>query len=250
MARLLQQLKTQPGTSKINPIITTEEFQENWKKAREKSAASPHNAHFGHFKVMARDTEVSETMAKLMSIPILTGFSPETYKKMTACLLQKKTGVYRVDKMRTIWLIDAVFSSTCKILARRTYKAAEKTGALAKENFGSRKGLSAIQKAVNTRLSLDIALQKRMATTAVAVDLASCYDQITHPIASLCMQRLGHAETTVTCRFSTVQDLEVNVRTAFGDSTGNNKQELFACQLEKPPQGYYKDQQMVPDSGQ
>ena len=156
---------------------------------------------------------------------------------MTACLLLKKAGVYNIKKMRTIWLIDAFFSSSCKILAKRTYDITEKLGALAPENFNSRKGLSAIQQATNTRLSFNIALQKRMPITAVAVDLTSCYDQIAHAIASLCMQRLGHNRTTVTCRFSTVQDLEVNVRTAFGDSIENNKQELFACQLTKPPQG-------------
>jgi len=134
----------------------------------------------------------------------LTGFSPQTYKKMTACLLVKKAGNYRVEKMRTIWLIDAVFSSTCRILAKRTYEIAERANALAKENFGSRKGLSAIQQAINTRMSLDIAIQKRMATTAVAVDLASCYNRIAHPIASLCMQRLGHTANTVVCQLTTV----------------------------------------------
>jgi len=29
----------------------------------------------------------------------------------------------------------------------------------------------------------------------------------------------------------------VNVRTTFGDSWKNNKQELFACQISQPPQG-------------
>ena len=102
MAALLRQLERRLDIEPINPIITTQEFQDNWKYAREKTASSPHNAHFGHFKVIARDKKLSTIMAKLMSVPILTGFLPQTYKKMTACLLQKKAGVYKVGKMRTI----------------------------------------------------------------------------------------------------------------------------------------------------
>ena len=156
---------------------------------------------------------------------------------MTACLLQKKPNEHRVNKMRTIWLIDAVYSSTCKILARRMYAVVESRGLIAKENFGSQKGLSAIQQAVNTRISMDIAIQKKVPTSVVAVDLTSCYDRISHAVASLCMQRLGHRMLTVVCRFSTVQQLEVNVQTAFGDSKETNQDEIFVCQLNDPPQG-------------
>ena len=99
------------------------------------------------------------------------------------------------------------------------------------------KGLSAIQQAVNTRLSMDIAIQKQIPTSIIAVDLTACYDRISHAVASLCMQRLGHKLSTVVCRFSTVQNLDVNVRMAFGDSKTTNNDEIFACQLNNPPQG-------------
>jgi len=86
-------------------------------------------------------------------------------------------------------------------------------------------------------MSFNIVIQKQMSTATVAVDLASCYNRITHFIASLCMQCLGHATMAVTCWFSIVQDSEVNMRKAFGNSRENNKQELFVCQITKPPQG-------------
>jgi len=188
-------------------------------------------------KAIAKDNQLSQLMTWVMSIPMMTGFSPKLYQQMTACFLEKKPGVLRINKMRTIWLIDCVFSSSCKILARRTYRAAVKHNQLAKEDFGGRKGISAAMQAVNLRISMDIPLQKRSPTTVTAVDLVSCYDRIIHAIASICLRRLGHRRGPVVCRFSTVQNLNVNVRTAFGDSTMTNNCDLWVLPVDRKPQG-------------
>ena len=78
---------------------------------------------------------------------------------MLVCLLEKKTGVIRADKMRAIWLLNAFYSLSCRILAKRTMDAAERLGALAPENFGGSKGMSAAMHTVNLRLAMDISLQ-------------------------------------------------------------------------------------------
>ena len=128
--------------------FSVEEFQGMWRVAREKTSSAG-NIHFGHMKAIATDNFLSQVMTWVMSIPMLTGFSPELYQQMTACFLEKKPGVFRINKMRTIWLIDCIFSSSCKILARRTYRAATKHNQLAKEDFGGQKGISAAMQAVN-----------------------------------------------------------------------------------------------------
>ena len=96
-------------------------------------------------------------------------------------------------------MIDSIFSSSCKILARRTYQAATKHQQLAKEDFGGRKGISVAMQAVNLRLSMDLPLQKRFPTAVIAVDLVSCYDRIIHAIAAICLRRLGHKRGPVVC---------------------------------------------------
>ena len=79
--QLLRHLKRPDGVEEIPALITTKEYQANWTKARERTLSSPHNVHFGHFKAIARDKGLVRMMAMLMSIPILTGFSPRLYQK-------------------------------------------------------------------------------------------------------------------------------------------------------------------------
>ena len=84
---------------------------------------------------------------------------------------------------------------------------------------------------------MDLPVQKRTPTTIVAVDLVSCYDRIIHAIAVICLRRLGHSRGTIICRFSTVQNLNVNVRTAFGDSELTNNSDLWVFPIKRPTQG-------------
>ena len=84
---------------------------------------------------------------------------------------------------------------------------------------------------------MDLPLQKRSPTAVIAVDLVSCYDQIIHAVAAICLRRLGHQRGPVVCRFSTVQQLNVNVRTAFGDSTLTNNSDLWVLPVDRTPQG-------------
>ena len=60
--------------------------------------------------------------------------------------------------IRTIWLLDTMFSCGGKILARRMMEVAKKHGGLADENYGGIQGRSAEQQAVNTRLMIDLAI--------------------------------------------------------------------------------------------
>ena len=114
---------------------------------------------------------------------------------------------------------------------------AKETGNLANENYGGIRGRSAEQQAVNTRLVMDIALQYRKNTSIAPYDLTSCYDRLAHPIAAMAMRNLGHTKETVICRFSTVQDLTVNLKTAHGLSDLTNHDDLYVIPLDKPPQG-------------
>jgi hypothetical protein len=68
-------------------------------------------------------------------------------------------------------------------------------------------------------------------------DLKSCYDQIVHSaIASLCLQCQGLQESEVVCMFSTLQNLEHQIRTAYGDSPDSYGGAVWTV----PMQGIYQ----------
>ena len=153
-------------------------------------------------------------------------------------LLKKKmTKPPNLKNIRTIWLLDAMLSCGGKILARRTMEVAGKVGCLADENFGGIRGRSAEQQAVNTRLVIDLALQYRKNTSIAPYDLTSCYDRFVHTFAGIAMRKLGHTKEMVVCRFSMVQELTVNLRTAHGQLDKTNHNDIYIVPLDKSPQG-------------
>ncbi len=58
-------------------------------------------------------------------------------------------------------------------------------------------------------------------------DMKSCYDQILHPIMSLCLQRMGAVESSIMCAFTSLQLLRDNVRTAYRDSENFFREECL-----------------------
>ena len=95
---------------------------------------------------------------------------------------------------------------------------AELAKILAPEQYGSRKFMRAIDHALNKRLVMDIARQKKIPAAICSCDLKSCYDRIGHAFASLAMQRGGAPIEPIICMFETIQKLIHSVRTGFGDS--------------------------------
>jgi hypothetical protein len=69
---------------------------------------------------------------------------------------------------------------------------------VAKEQYGSRKNMAAIEQCSN--------------------DAKSCYDRIVYSVASLYMQRIGVEEPPIVCMFTTIQNLHHSIRTVYGDS--------------------------------
>jgi len=78
---------------------------------------------------------------------------------------------------------------------------------LAPEQYGSWKKMSAIHQCLHKRLAFDLLRQSRRPAAMCSNDAKSCYDQIVHLIAPLCMQRNGVPEAPVVCMFTTIQNL-------------------------------------------
>ena len=205
----------------INPpeaIITTEDYQQVWKNAKERTSAGISGIHFGHMKACAEDTTLAAFEATMCHIPYTTGYSPTGWKQSVSVMLLKKGKGNHVDDLRTIQLMEAEFNANNENIGRDVMICAEKNNAIPKEQYGSRKGKRAILHAVNKRLLYDIIHMQRRPAVLCSNDAKSCYNRIVHSIASLALQRLGMPPGPVTCMLVTIQDFEHHVRTTFGDS--------------------------------
>lgn len=234
---MLPHLKRPETIEELPSHVSWQEIQQTWKFCKEKTSSSPYNQHFGHFKAFSTNKKLAKLLADIVSIPLMSGMSPEQYQMMIVCLLEKKKDVIRVDKLRLIFLLDALFSCSCRILARRSALQAEKHNLIAFEQFGSRKRKDALLLSIQFRISMDITTQLRQPLSVVCNDLASCYDRIIHTIACLAHRRAGHSKGTVYCRFFTTQQLEVFLRSAHGDSDLSTKTGTWLVPTNQPIHG-------------
>jgi len=102
-------------------------------------------------------------------------------------MLPKKPGIFNVEQLRTILLYNAEFNGLLKWLGRELMHQAEAQGALAPEQYGSRKGLAATYQSLNMQLILDIIRQGKTPTAICSNDAKACYDRIVHGFALLAL---------------------------------------------------------------
>ena len=114
---------------------------------------------------------------------------------------------------------------------------AEDLKAIAKEQFGSRAGLTAIDQSLNKRLTYDLMQQRKRPGALCSNDAKSCYDRIVHSVASLAMQRVGAPVEPIVCMFTTIQNLQHRIRTVYGDSEIGFSGELYAVPFQGVGQG-------------
>ena len=161
---------------------------------------------------------IADFEATMANIPFATGYSPGRWKKGTDVELLKKPGNFKVTDLRTIILYDAEFNRNNAILGRRLMAHAELHQQFAPEQYGSRKGLSAIEHGLNKRLTYDLIRQLRLPAALCSNDAKSCYDRIVHSVATLSMRRLGVPAEPIQSMFDTIQNMQHHVRTSYGDS--------------------------------
>jgi hypothetical protein len=144
----LQKPPQQFATPKI-AAMTTKEFQTGWRKMKERTSAGISGLHFRHMKSCAHDQFLSNFEASLATIPLTSGYSPQSWQFGVDVMIQKKAKVDLITKLRTITLTEADFNFNNKFLGKETIHHAEIHKLLAKEQYGSRKGKSAIEHAVH-----------------------------------------------------------------------------------------------------
>ena len=234
--RLLKKLKRIESFQTIPVGISTKDYQNGWKKAKEATSSGGLTVHFGHCKAMAQDSQLSSMEAAFLSIPLRSGYPYLRWRKGVDCTLIKKANSFRVNKLRTIVLFEADFNFVNKAVSRKLAYQSEQKNSLAEEQYGSRKNHRSIEHVLNKRLCMDLLRQTKKPGIIAPTDLKSCYDRISHSIASLSMQRQGIQESEILCMFTPLQRLQHTIRCAYGDSTRTYGTESGVA----PMQGVYQ----------
>ena len=233
-------LRKEAATPLMSLDLDQEDYNRCWKDAREGTAAGPSGLHFGHMKAAVQDPELARFHVLMEHIPYVTGYSPKRWQSCVDAMIEKKPGVYLVERLRAIVLFECDANNVFKKLGRDMMKTAEELKLLADEQFGSRKHKSAVEQCFNKRLTYDISRQLRKPMALISNDAKSCYDRIVHAIASLSMQRVGVPTEPIVCMFTTIQQMKHYVRTVYGEAKqyfGGEQAKLFAVPIQGVGQG-------------
>ena len=218
----------------ISKDISTEEYQESWKRMKPNTSSSPFGPAFVDYIAGSRDDKIAEFDVTMANIPYASGYTPQAWTKLTDVLIPKKNDSSLVEKLRIIVLFHAMFNMNNKRIGRAMVANAERLHQLPWEIYGGRKRHQAIECATNKVLTMDIARLEHRSTAVCSNDAKSCYDRILHAIASICMRRVGVAPETCKMMFGTLAQVDHYVRTNFGDSSTS-----YAC-IQIPFQGVYQ----------
>ena len=220
LIELFQQLK-KPDNINLDQIateVTVEQFQNGWKGMKEFTSAGKSGLHFGHLKLCALHTFLANFESSISHIPFATGYSPRVWRVGVMVMIHKKALVDLVTKLRTIVLTEADFNFNNKLLGKLTMEHAERHNLIAQEQFGSRKGKTAIDQALHKCLMYDTLRLTRKPGALCSNDARSCYDRILHSIAMLAFRRLGISSPSVECMIKTIRNMHHHIRTRHGDS--------------------------------
>jgi hypothetical protein len=164
-----------------------DDHTQGWKKVRERTSSGISGLTIPQMKAHLFDAYNVQVDTIFARMPYQLGFSPDRWRKGIDVMLEKKKGVYNIDKLRAILLYEADFNQNNKKLGRQMLATAELYDAIAPEQFGSRKFLSAVDQSLNKALIFDLWRQYRNSAALCSNDAKGCYDRIVHNVASLCM---------------------------------------------------------------
>ena len=98
------------GDGEVTIIITKEDFQNYWKRAKERTASSFAGRHFEHYTAASHSDFLSEVHARHIVLITKIGATPKRWSNGLSVMLEKISGVAVVTKLHTILLMKADFN--------------------------------------------------------------------------------------------------------------------------------------------
>ena len=228
MAAFFEAMK-QTGTEKELPMvagtITSTEFQEMFKMAREKTSSDARTPNYTLWKCLARSDKIAGFASVLLSLPFVYGFVNTHWAHMTDFMLEKKAGVRHIHTLRIIGKMPAEFNTCLKLIigkqARDNFEAATPCD----EQHGFRPNRSAPDAMMLKLLTFECARMQKCTIGSLQHDMTAHFDRISPEMTTSYGTKYRVASNVMICLCATIASLRRNVETALGVSKGSYGQE-------------------------
>eukprot|EP00956_Cyclotella_meneghiniana_P010715 scaffold14988_cov36-Cyclotella_meneghiniana.AAC.2 len=216
--KVIADIRATVPVDSVDRIISTEIWQQRWKRKNEDTSSSVSQLHFGHYISGADSDVISDFHALKTSLALVHGIALGRWSNGLCVMLEKVMGNKLINKLRAILLMEADFNAMNKIVyGERMLDKARKYDLMPDDIF-SEKQRMADDGAVSKILFYDIVRQLKRPAGLASVDAANCYDRVAHAVASMVFQAFGTPASACESMLTAIQEMKFFLRTAFGDS--------------------------------
>jgi hypothetical protein len=169
-------------------FVLTTDFQSYWQHTNEDIQSFESVCHFRHYKAASYDRYLSAMHTAKLTLVASTGVTLAYWGYGLTVLLKKVFGNIYIDKMRAICLLEANYNWLNKfVFTKQIMDKAFQGDIIPAEPF-VKGGSQATEGVLTSGLFCVIARSLHKTAAMESVDLASCYDAVAHPIASIALQ--------------------------------------------------------------
>jgi hypothetical protein len=133
--KLIPHLTKHPSVQPIETEISRQEYVSAWKNKKEYTGSGTSGLHYGHFKAMCWNKEISQIHTDMINIPMTTGYSPKRWRKADDHMEQKSPDNFNADRFRPIIHVEPDFNMANGFIGRKVMDNAEKHNILAPEQY-------------------------------------------------------------------------------------------------------------------
>ena len=203
----------------IVTLVECDDFQYFWKSAREETASSFSDLHFGLYKANSHSRKLSSLHAAKLTLAAKLGISLSRWHKALTVLIEKTFGCILLEKIRAICLLEADYNWLMRLIfSKRMMDNARLKGIIPADQF-AKKGSKSQDGCLVKTLFFDRARVLHQTSGVVCADFSQCYDSVAHPIASVGLQAWGVPLMMVKVMLSVLQTMRFFIRSGFGDAT-------------------------------
>jgi hypothetical protein len=143
-----------------------------------------------------KSINISDILLKLyyqmITIAIKCGKPFQRWTERTPCMIEKKAGIARINKLRVIHLFETDYSLILKVMwARKVVWTANNKNILNKSQAGSRPGCRATDAALHKEMKYNYATLTRTPIATIDNDAKSCDDRILCNVAMMISKYFG-----------------------------------------------------------
>ena len=214
------------SSSLVYTIITTQHFQQGFKKFSNRISSSPSGRHITHYKILATDPELSQILARAITMSFTYRISPARWCTAIQFMLEKELGNPIISKLRVIQLLEADLNFAFQLLwGKRLVHYALAHNVLSQWNFGGRPGARVHSAILLKTVSYDYLCCTWHNAIIFENDAKACFDRIIPSLGLIATERLGMPQQATASMLATIKGMHFFICTA------NSISQAFILQL-------------------